>query len=328
MEKLKYKKIIIWGHPLFSHTHSYVHEAYYKSFKSMGYDVHWFHDDGYPKDFDFTNCLFIGEGFADKNIPLNGSSCYLIMYCPSPDKYVGKVKRYIDIRMSAINFKDHIQEYSLDKDNTIKVGSSCYFEPSTNEKIHLKNDYVDYVIDDYDKIYISWATNLLPNEIDFENMNLPRENNIYLCGNLSKMGVCENYSTYEPFINECQKHGIQFHHNNSWQNPLSTEEVINRTQKSILGVDIRGPEHLRQNLIPCRVFKNISYGHLGLTNSEEIYNEMDGNCIYNSDTAQLFHDGMKEKENYDLIKKGMLYVKENHTYINRIKSMIKIINND
>jgi hypothetical protein len=46
---MKYSKVIIWGHPLYSHTHSYVHEAYYRAFKSMGYDVHWFHDEDYPK---------------------------------------------------------------------------------------------------------------------------------------------------------------------------------------------------------------------------------------------------------------------------------------
>ena len=76
---MKYSKVIIWGHPLYSHTHSYVHEAYYRAFKSMGYDVHWFHDEDYPEDFDYTNCLFIGEGFADKKIPINDTSCYLII---------------------------------------------------------------------------------------------------------------------------------------------------------------------------------------------------------------------------------------------------------
>ena len=74
-----------------------------------------------------------------------------------------------------------------------------------------------------------------------------------------------------------------------------------------------------------QVFKNISYGHLGLTNSEEIYNEMDGNCIYNPDTRQLFYDGLDNIDNFDLISKGMQYVKENHTYINRAKSILSVL---
>ena len=175
---MKYSKVIIWGHPLYSHTHSYVHEAYYRAFKSMGYDVHWFHDEDYPEDFDYANCLFIGEGFADKKIPINDTSCYLIMYCPSPIKYQG-AGRYIDVRMSAINFKDHIQEYSLDKNTATKIGPACYFVPKTLEKIKVKNDYVDYEMDDYDKVYIAWATNLLPDEFEEDDIYLERENAIY-----------------------------------------------------------------------------------------------------------------------------------------------------
>lgn len=321
---MKYSKVIIWGHPLYTHTHSYVHDAYYRAFKSMGYDVYWFHDKDYPEDFDYNNCLFIGEGFADKEIPINESSCYLIMYCPSPIKYQGS-GRYIDVRMTAVNFKDHIQEYSLDKSKTTKLGPACYFEPKTSNKIQVKNDYVDYEMDDYDKIYISWATNLLPDEFEEEDIYLEREDAIYYSGTISAQGVCENYSKWMPFLKVCQENKIKFIHNDPWANPLSMGEVINRTQSSILGVDIRGPQHLKQGLLTCRVFKNISYGHLGLTNSSSIYEELDGNCVYNDDTEQLFYDGMSNRENYNLIKRGMQFVKENHTYINRINSILSIL---
>jgi hypothetical protein len=321
---MKYSKIVIWGHPLYSHTHSYVHDAYYRAFKHLGYDVYWFHDKDYPEDFDYTNCLFIGEGFADEKLPINDSSCYLIMYCPSPIKYQN-AGRYIDIRMAAVDFKDHIQEYSLNKETVIKLGPACYFEPKTANKVRVKNDYVDYEIDDYDKVYISWATNLLPDEFEEEDIYLERENSIYYCGTISPHGECENYSTWEPFIKTCQENGIRFIHNDPWSNPLSMGDVIVRTQKSLLGIDIRGPQHLKQGLLTCRVFKNMSYGHLGLTNSKAIFEELEGNCIFNEDTKQLFYDGMKNKDNYILIKKGMQYVKENHTYVNRIESILSIL---
>lgn len=321
---MKYSKVIIWGHPLYSHTHSYVHESYYKTFKYLGYDVYWFHDDDYPLDFDYNNCLFIGEGFADKNIPINETSCYYIMYCPSPIKYQN-AERYVDVRMVAVNFKDHIQEYSVDKQSSIKLGPSCYFVPKTNQKVRVVNDYVDYEMDDYDKVYISWATNLLPEEFDENDIYLKREDLIYYSGTISPSGVCENYSNFSPFIDACRKNNINFIHNDPWSNPLSTEEVISRTKKSILGIDIRGPQHLKQGLLTCRVFKNISYGHLGLTNSSTVYEELDGNCILNADTEQLFYDGMENRSNYNLIKSGMKFVKENHTYINRIHSLISIL---
>lgn len=321
---MKYSKVVIWGHPLYSHTHSYVHEAYYRAFKHLGYDVYWFHDDNYPLDFDFANCLFIGEGFADKKIPINSTSCYLIMYCPSPVKYQG-AGRYVDVRMTAVNFKDHIQEYSLDKNTASKIGPACYFVPKTSEKIKVKNDYVDYEINDFDKVYISWATNLLPHEINYDDMHIPREPNIYFCGTLSSSGEGENLSNWIPFIQEVKKSGYGFISNDPWQNPLSNDEVVRRMRESLLGVDIRSNLHIKQGLLTCRVFKNISYGHLGVTNSEEICNELEGNCVYNLDTSQLFYDAMSQRENASMIMNGMKLVKENHTYINRITSLLSIL---
>jgi len=321
---MKYSKVIIWGHPLYSHTHSYVHEAYYRAFKSMEYDVHWFHDEDYPEDFDYTNCLFIGEGFSDKKIPINGTSCYLIMYCPSPIKYQG-AGRYIDVRMSAVNFKDHIQEYSIDKNTATKIGPACYFVSKTFEKVKVKNDYVDYEIDDYDKVYIAWATNLHPDEFEEEDIYLEREKAIYFFGTISAHGVCENYSNWQPFLKACNDNQIKFIHNDPWQNPVSMGDVIINTQKSFLGIDIRGPEHLKQELLTCRVFKNISYGHLGLTNSKAVYEELEGNCIYNQNTEELFYDGIKNKKNYKLISDGMKFVQKNHTYINRVNTLLSIL---
>ena len=96
-------KIVIWGHPLHSHTHSYVHQGYYDGFKSLGHEVYCFHDDDYPEDFDFTNTLFIGEGFADKKIPINDSSTYFIMYLPDPRKYDCE-KRLVDLKLTSLNF--------------------------------------------------------------------------------------------------------------------------------------------------------------------------------------------------------------------------------
>jgi len=32
----KINKIIIWGHKLHSHTHSYIHSGYYEAFKKLG----------------------------------------------------------------------------------------------------------------------------------------------------------------------------------------------------------------------------------------------------------------------------------------------------
>ena len=77
--------------------------------------------------------------------------------------------------MTAVDFKDHVQEYSVDKSIMTKLGPACYFDPKTSGKVRVKNDYVDYEMDDYDKLYISWDTNLLPDEFEGRRYLLRKE---------------------------------------------------------------------------------------------------------------------------------------------------------
>lgn len=320
-----YSKIIIWGYPLYSHTHSYIHHGFYDAFKYLGYETYWFHDSDFPSDFDYSNAVFWTEGFADKNIPLVDSSFYFVHVCPSPKKYLDADVKFVDVRTNSIWINDHVYSYTMDKKNLEKLGPVCYYQKATKNIIRIKNKHVDYEIEDFDKLYISWATDLLPYQFNFDEIHHERENKIYFCGNLSRAGICENYSTFSKFIAECESSGISFIVNDPWSNPLSKEEVIRRTKISILGADVRGPEHIRNGYVPCRVMKSMSYGHLGMTNSPEVFDELEGHCIYDQDPAKLFHLAMEKRHDTDFIRNGMSYVQENHTYVNRVKSIIKLL---
>ena len=41
MSNKNFKKVVIWGLPLHSHTHSYIHDCFSKAFMSMGFDTIW-----------------------------------------------------------------------------------------------------------------------------------------------------------------------------------------------------------------------------------------------------------------------------------------------
>ena len=169
---------------------------------------------------------------------------------------------------------------------------------------------------------------LIPHEIKEEDIFLQRSNDIYFLGNIAQEGRCENASVFHPFIDECRINNVRFLWNNPWQNPVSTEELIKLTKQSLLGVELRGPEHVRTDMIPERIFKNISYGHLGMSNSEAVLNALDGNIAFNADPRQLFHDCLEKRQDWEMIKAAQLFVKENHTYVNRIRSLVKIANDE
>jgi len=83
MEK-KFKRVVIWGHkPITKHTHSYIHGAFCKSFKHLGYDTHWLDVSDNIEGIDFSNTLFLTEGQVDSGIPLIKDSYYVLHNTPS-----------------------------------------------------------------------------------------------------------------------------------------------------------------------------------------------------------------------------------------------------
>ena len=210
-----FDKVIIWGFPIHTHTHSYIHGGWVKAFKSLGYDTHWFHDKEYPTDFDYNNCLFITEGYADDNIPVVDTSTYFVHICRNPEKYLNKVKRLIEIRYLVDHIKDCNYNYVLNKDKCEKISDATYYEKLVNNGGLAKYNN-NPISMDYECIYTCWATDLLPNEIKEESIHMERDNCIYWCGSYS----AGNNPELRKFVIESDKNGFPVKFNNPWQRPL------------------------------------------------------------------------------------------------------------
>jgi hypothetical protein len=320
-------KIIIWGfypeNGVLKNTISYVWNSFYTAFKYLGHDVYWFPNEKID-NFDFSNCIFIAEGYDDSEIPLNKTSTYFVHCAYNPAKYVGNVRKFVDMRYNLKKIDHPNYVYELDKEKT-KMDKGCYYEPSTNQVIDFKNGRVNYRIDDFDKVYIGWATNLMPNEIDENDVYYPRSNNVYFLGSISNDGRYSNIHLIEEFANECRKNNIEFVLNNFSANQLSEEDYIRLSKESLLGFDIRCQADVEWGRISCRLYKNMSYGHLGMTNCYEAYKELDEYCLYKESPAELFYAAMERKDDYEFIKQSVNYIKEYHTYVNRVQSLLKVL---
>ena len=96
-------KIIIWGHKLHSHTHSYIHGAFFKAFKSMGYDTYWLDNSDNIDVISFKDCLFMTEGQCDNSIPLDKTNRYILHNCDIT-KYADC--KYLSIQVYADSVKN------------------------------------------------------------------------------------------------------------------------------------------------------------------------------------------------------------------------------
>jgi len=328
---MKHDKIIVWG-AMFDtgHTHAFVHDACVRAAEYLGYPTYWLDNRHNLPDEFFDNALIISEqwlvfanGISNK-LPLRPTSTYLIHYIgnkgpvegnPGASMYVGKVGRLIDFRFAnnwgvdGVEDKNYAYKFEKEKYTPINEGTS-FFEKGS----------------DYDTFYSIWATDLLPNEIDFETRLTPfNEPKFAFFGGTIRE---DNQEMFMPFIQECEKNNIPFVYNSPWQNPLTVEQMRNAVVQSYLPLDVRPRNHLANGYISCRSIKNISYGALCLTNSKETYDFFDQEIAYADNPKDLFYVAQEMQNNpktKDLILNQMKKVKDKHTYVNRIKDMITAV---
>ena len=158
-------------------------------------------------------------------------------------------------------------------------------------------------------------------------MSLERKGkSIYWVGTIGG-GVAGNIDQISPFMKACKKNHIKFIHSCPWAHPISFEENRNLIQKSYMAPTICGTWQLENGYIPCRIFKNISYGQLGITNSKRVYDLFQGKIVYNEDSYQLFYDAKKALKlcTQDQMYELMDFVKASHTYLNRTEHILNFI---
>ncbi len=296
-----FDKVVIWGHKLHSHTHSYIHGAFFAGFQHLGYCTYWLDNETAPVDFDYANTLFLTEGQVDQNIPLRSDCIYLVHNPGCPSKYRDLQTAFFQV------YTDDVLAYPSFE----KVGPCIYFD--------LQGKC----------LYMPWATDLLPNEIEVIKSNLAtvqQSRSIFWIGTVGD-GRFGNREELLPFINACNENGIPFIAKNSSGTGISQKEHIQLISSSYMAPAIVGSWQKEVGYIPCRIFKNISYGQMGITNSYRVYELFEGKIIYNSDSYQLFYDAQERLAQLhpDELVSLVEFVQTKHTYLNRIHTMLDFL---
>lgn len=299
----KFSKVVVWGIPLHQHTNTYVYAGFYKAFKAMGYDAYWLNEWSDVSGIDFSNTLFITEWQHANKMPRRIDCKYVLHNC-NPKDYEGlhilHLQTYRDICRDGCCEHNHVGK-------PVKI-----------------NDKGSWLLDDHRErtLFQPWATDLLPNEINFSDADAERLKASYWCGSYNG-GEYGNLDEIGDFRRALDERGIRFFH----LIPGMTSFEANRylIRDSYLAPSIHGTWQAKAGYIACRVFKNISYGQLGGTNCKAAYELLDGNIIFNTDTYQLFHQMESKMNDRKMIKSAMALVKEKHTFINRAETILEVI---
>ena len=144
--KATFKQVCLWGHKLNSHTHSFIHYAFERAFRLLGFKTLWLDNSDKIDPYDFSETLFITEGQVDQRIPIRRDCWYVIHNCDQI-KYLAVQDRVVGL-----------QVFTRDVDGRCNRSIGSFRKTKPYHYVETGNNW--------SLVYQPWATDLMPDEID------------------------------------------------------------------------------------------------------------------------------------------------------------------
>lgn len=315
MTEKKFDKVVVWGHKLLdartANTFAFIHDSWYRTSKYMNLapEVIWLDDSDDVTGINFENSLFFTEGQVDKNIPIVASSKYVVHNCD--------LAKYKPIIQNVLNLQVYTHDCLARKVECLDPEQLCYYQPEADFS------RPDHGCDNR-TIYQPWATNLLPNEINPENTiasKYSRQKRIFWIGSIMG-GPHRNDDKISELAMAAKDEGVSFIHA-KLQNDLQPRAIA----ESWIAPAVQGAWQVEKGYVPCRVFKNISFGRMTSTNSETVYKLFREKLPFSSNVREMYKIGTDWELSPDTttLKELMIFVKEKHTFVNRINNILKVL---
>ena len=306
-EAKRSKRIVIWGLRNKYHTHRHIHQAFYKNGKKLGYNILWLEDTKENAKYIKPGDLIITADpvgkmvpekfkFEDYNLPVRQD----VFYC------LHNVK---DIFKDKLNPKDYIN-LEIYKDIILKIkdiekwGPATYFDKNTKT------------------LYQPWGTDLLSEE--FKKPVFNKNRLVFWIGsiwnNSANQGNIEAVNELRQTLKENKLKFVQIRFIPDWLNRFFI-------RKSRIAPAIAGKFQVDINYLPCRVFKNISYGQLGITNVKKFKDILGDSFVEGNTIKELIENALSfTKEEYISKVRSQQEIIKKYTYKEALENIVKASN--
>ncbi len=295
--KNSFDKVVIWGLPIHSHTHSYIHDCFFKAFQSMGIEAEWVLDTSKKiENSSLDNSLVIVCGVDCKTLSVNDSAFYVLHNVD--DHRFRQNENYMTLQV-------YTKDTLLPERKAEKLGAFTYWQQDSR------------------CLYQPWATDLLPEEMIYEPVPAPEINRaVNWVGSITDgpQGNLQQLQEYAQALHSRLGIQVQAHRG------VGREEMIRLIRSSNQAPAIVAGWQKEYMYVPCRIFKNISYGQPTFSNSPVI-SELCGDFFYEEDCAKLALKNSEYLNNRDIKKESetIQLIKENHTFVNRCQTIIQMV---
>jgi len=295
------KKITIWGLKNTRHSHRFIHKGFYENFIKLGYETNWVDDK--PKNNEINSDLFIVSGIASKHIKFKKNSKYIL---------------------HNMNLSDSIM-YNLNENKIDYLNLQVFTNDSNGEKLDNENTLYNQSTN---TLFQPWGTPLLPSEWrEYVPKNKSRVewwvgavwNNSLNQGNEGTIKLYKKLLLKNKIF-LIKRGGSRFNINGI--SDLNNSRLI---RNSRFGATVVGDWQYRSSYIPCRLFKNLSFGVPCLSNMmpPKSFNDKTG---FVNNLAHLIEFAIAEKETMreDRFKLAREDLKM-FTYAKNIERILRVI---
>jgi hypothetical protein len=295
------KSVTIWGLKNKRNSLRFIHKGFYENFMKLGYDTRWVNDEA--RNQNIQSDIFFVSGVASKYIKFNKSAIYILHNVELSDNDAENIRR---------NNINHLNLQVFTKD--------AYGEILQNGNTIYNHDI--------NTLFQPWGTPLSPNEwypyvpknrfkIEFWVGSI--WNNQMNQGNKTIM------NTYKQIL---RKHGVTLIKRGGSKlnvNGLSDSKNSQLVRKSRIGATIVGEWQKSASYIPCRLFKNISFGVAPISNMRApiFLNNKNG---FIDNLQDLINFAMSESDNEKMLRLESARADlRMFTYEENIKRIVKVL---
>ena len=303
---IKINRIVIWGLRKKWHTHRFIHKAFYENAKKLGYEVIWVEDEKKNAKFIKPGDLIISADpvgkmvpekfkFEDYNIPVRDD----IFYCLHNMKtiFTDKLTKRRFLSLCIYNNSCEIIP------NIEKLGTVTFFDKKNRT------------------LYQPWGTDLL--DYEFKKPIFRKNNFVFWIGSIwNDVNNHGNVEEINNLKNVLKENNLKFIHLRFIPNWLNMTFV----RLSRIAPAIGGRKQVEIDYLPCRMFKNISYGQLGITNIKKFKDILGDYYIEGDNIKEIIGKALSlSKEDYLYFTKKQQEIIKNYTYKNAIENIINCL---
>ena len=346
------EKVVIHGLYNSTHTHRFIHEAIYDAFSCIideigdNIKLYWIDDCESNYNFyqdEYNYLVFSSPHYnTEEYLPIRDNIYYILHYRTHniiQNKIVNKYNNLLQNKRAVkyVEYRGPPNKH-YNEELSLKIDKKKYFwyyyyvpvKDAINDLDDKRKKNYTFQYYPTNELHIPWATNILPKQIEKNIIKMKSINYLpqsYFCGTL--------WSTNEIELKEWKKNCISHRLNSIFDHEKNEEKHQKKVISSLLAPAIQGASQRESETwfyFPCRFFKNVSYGGVPITNNPGINKFFkDYFIIYDENIDRLFYKSLEyrkwEKINKDLHIKSMEhimnYIKDNHTYLNRIHDLIQ-----